>query len=125
VADLDPNWKRIAQLTRMLGSRGGERRNAFAALERTMQSERITWSDYGNRIEHGRAQQHSNGHIMLPGPSEMAEYCQQRPNRLKDDAQRRFIDEMYVKTRRGINLQRGTLGYLASIYIKLGGSISC
>jgi hypothetical protein len=50
VADLDP-WKRVAQLARMVGSSGGERRNAFAALERTMQSEGLTWTDIGNAIE--------------------------------------------------------------------------
>jgi len=53
----------------------------------------------------------------------MAEYCRQRPNQLKDDKQRDFIDEVYMKTLRGRNLQLGTLGYLASIYIKLGGRI--
>ena len=52
MADLGSNRKRIAQLMRMLGSSGGERRNAFAALERLMQSEGITWSDLGNAIEH-------------------------------------------------------------------------
>jgi hypothetical protein len=51
VPDLDPNWKRVAQLTRLLGSSGGERRNAFAALERTMQTEGVTWTDLGNAIE--------------------------------------------------------------------------
>jgi hypothetical protein len=160
VVDLGPNKKRIAQLMRMLGSSGGERRNAFAALERIMQSEGITWSDIGNTVEHpanggevdsegkyteaemlelslfarkegveegikigkARAPQ-SNGHFVLPEASEMAEYCHQRPNELKDDAQREFINEMYVKTRRGINLKRGTLGYLASIYIKHGGKM--
>ena len=65
----------------------------------------------------------SNGHFVLPEASEMAEYCHQRPSQLKDDVQRDFINEMYVKTRRGINLKRGTLGYLASIYIKLNGKI--
>src|SRR5215831_8165909 len=35
----------------MLGSSGNERRNAFAALERTMQSEGVSWSDIGNIIE--------------------------------------------------------------------------
>jgi hypothetical protein len=50
VADLS-NKKRIAQLFRLLGSTGGERRNAFAALERLMQSEGIGWSDIGNTIE--------------------------------------------------------------------------
>jgi hypothetical protein len=53
VADLGSNKKRIAQLFRMLGSNGGERRNAFAALERVMQSEGVDWTDIGNAIEHG------------------------------------------------------------------------
>ena len=35
----------------MLGSSGGERRNAFAALERIMQSEGVTWTDIGDAIE--------------------------------------------------------------------------
>ena len=51
----------------------------------------------------------------------MAQYCHERPSRLKDDAQRDFIEEMYAKTRRGTNLKLGTLGYLVSIYIKIGG----
>jgi hypothetical protein len=51
VADLDPHWKRIAQLTRLLGSTGGERRNAFAALERAMKNEGVSWTDVGNAIE--------------------------------------------------------------------------
>jgi hypothetical protein len=55
VADLSDNQRRIAQLFRMLGSTGGERRNAFAALERAMQSEGISWSDIGNTIERGFA----------------------------------------------------------------------
>jgi hypothetical protein len=50
VADLGPNKKRIAQLFRMLGSSGGERRNAFAALERVMRSEGISWTDIGDVI---------------------------------------------------------------------------
>lgn len=50
MADI-PNKKRIAQLFRLLGSTGGERRNAFAALERLMQSEGVSWSDIGNTIE--------------------------------------------------------------------------
>jgi hypothetical protein len=35
----------------MLSSTGGERRNAFAALERIMHSEGVSWSDIGNMIE--------------------------------------------------------------------------
>lgn len=50
MADL-PNKKRIAQLARMLGSNGGERKNAWTALERAMHSEGFSWSDIGNCIE--------------------------------------------------------------------------
>ena len=35
----------------MLGSKGGEKRNAYAALEHAMRSEGINWSDIGNWIE--------------------------------------------------------------------------
>jgi hypothetical protein len=51
VADLGPNKKRIAQLARMVGSKDGERRNAFAALERAMRDAGISWTDIGNAIE--------------------------------------------------------------------------
>jgi hypothetical protein len=51
VADLGANRKRVAQLFRMLGSSDGERRAAFAALERTMRANNVTWSDIGNDIE--------------------------------------------------------------------------
>ena len=75
------------------------------------------------RASSGRSNGKSNGHgYALPPAEKMAEFCYQRPNQLKDDAQRKFIDEMYVTTQRGrIRLQPGTLGYLASIYIKLSG----
>ena len=53
MADVGPNKKRIAQLLRMLGSSGGERRNAFAALERVMQAEGIGWTDIGNWLDGG------------------------------------------------------------------------
>jgi hypothetical protein len=155
MADLDP-MERIAQLVRMLGSSGGERRNAFAALERCMQSHGISWSDVGNAIEHntsgkytetemqefaqavraegieegikiGKAQaqtqQHRNGHIALPEPAEMARYCHERLNRLKDDKQREFIGDMFVITQQRVGLSLGRLGYLASIYIQIGGRV--
>jgi len=71
----------------------------------------------------GQAQQHSNGHIVLPEASEMAEYCHERLGRLKDDKQRDFVSDMYVITRRRTSLSLGRLGYLASIYIQIGGRI--
>jgi len=104
-----------------------------------MRSECVTWTDIGDVIEHSysedelrelvdtvrkqeraRAPQ-SNGHIVLPEASEMAEYCHQRLGRLKDDKQRSFVSDMYVITRHGMNLTLGRLGYLASIYIQIGG----
>jgi hypothetical protein len=62
-----------------------------------------------------------NGHIALPKPSDMAEYCHARLNRMKDDAQRDFIREPYEKTQRGRTPHVGTLGYLVSLYMKHGG----
>jgi hypothetical protein len=52
MTDLGPSKERLAKLFRMLGSSDGERRAAFAALERTMKSEGVSWSDIGNAIEH-------------------------------------------------------------------------
>jgi hypothetical protein len=154
VADL-PAKKRIAQLFRMLSSSGGERKNAFTALERLMANEAIGWSDIGNAIERGfddnyteaemqeyrqaaraegieagiaiglaRAGNGSgNGHLTLPKPADMADFCQQRLSRLKNDNERKFVTEVYVITQRGRRLFPGQLGYLASLYIKNGGSI--
>jgi hypothetical protein len=154
VADLGPNKKRIAQLLRLLSSSGGERRNAFAALERFIQSHGISWSDIGNAIEcdadgkytqeemqefftaarkegieagikigltRAQARQQSNGHIVLPEPAEMAQYCHERLNRLKNDNERDFVSDAYFRTRRGIRLTLPKLGFLASLYIKNGG----
>jgi hypothetical protein len=142
----------------MLGSSGGERRNAFAALERVMQGEGVNWSDIGNAIERdgehdedkysesemqefaqavraegveagikiglARASNGSgngNGYLTLPKAAEMAEYCHERLNRLKDDNQRKFVSDVYVITQRGMRLSLGRLGYLASVYIQIGG----
>lgn len=62
-----------------------------------------------------------NGHLTLPKPFEMAEYCHDRLGRLKDDKQREFITDMYLITQQGRTLSPGRLGYLASIYIQIGG----
>ena len=156
--DLGPNKKRIAQLFRVLGSNSdGERRNAFAVLVRTMQGGGITWTDIGDVIANGAADDgkyteaemqefaqaaraegvkdgikmgmarasngSGNGHLTLPGALEMAEYCHDRLFRMKDGAQRDFVSDTYATAQRGRNLTRPTLGYLASIYIKIGGRI--
>jgi hypothetical protein len=149
--------QKVAQLVRLFGTtERGERVSAWHALERTMESAGVSWSDVGNWIEQGsepddgkyseaemqefaaavraegveagikigmtRANSGSgNGHLSLPKPSDMAEYCHDRLNRLKDDKQREFVSDMYVITRRGRSLSLGRLGYLASIYIQIGG----
>jgi hypothetical protein len=82
--------------------------------------------DVVRKEERQRAQQSaalSNGHFTLPSPTEMADFCETRRNWLKDDAQRKFIEEMVFKTHNQMQLHRGTLGYLASVYIKHGGKI--
>jgi hypothetical protein len=138
----------------MLGSKDGERKNAWTALERHMRSERISWTDIGDVIEferddgkyteselqeYGQALRAEgvetgikigltrarngggNGYLTLPQPVEMAQYCHDRLGRLKDDKQRDFVGDMYVITQRGMGLSLGRLGYLASIYIQIGG----
>jgi hypothetical protein len=153
VIDLGPNKKRIAQLLRMLSSSGGERRNAFTALERLMRNEDVTWTDIGDWIEHDADGKYTesemqefaqavraegveagikigltraangggNGHLSLPKPFEMAQYCHERLARMKDDRQREFVIDMWMITQRSNNLSLGRLGYLASIYIQIGG----
>lgn len=151
--DLGPNKKKIAQLCRMLGSSSdGERKAAWRALVRVMQSEGVDWTDIGDVIAGGgdddgkftetemqefaqaaRAEgvetgiklgmaRASNGsdHLTLPKPLEMAQYCHDRLHRLKDN-QRDFVSDMYVIAQRGTRLSPGRLGYLASIYIQIGG----
>jgi hypothetical protein len=138
----------------MMGTNGGERRNAFAALERSMQSSGVSWTDIGDAVEHdsdgkytedemqefaqaARAERvdegirigtarasngNGNGHLTLPAPLEMAEDCDDRAGRLKDNAQRVFIEDMVLMTRRRVRLSSGRLSYLSSIYIKISGT---
>ena len=91
-------------------------------MQEFAQASRAEGVEAGIKIGMARALQ-SNGHIVLPEASEMAEYCHGRLNRLKDDKQREFVADMYVITQRGKNLSLGRLGYLASIYIQIGGRI--
>jgi hypothetical protein len=135
--------KRIAQLVRMLGSSGNERRVAFAALERTMQNEgadgkyteeelqeygqalRAEGVEAGIKIGQARASNGGgNGHLMLPSPAEMAGFCYGRRGQLKDDKQREFINDMRRLTLFNRVLSPGRLGYLASIYIQNGGKLT-
>jgi hypothetical protein len=116
-----------------------------------MEGAGITWIDLGDWIEHsysavelqeyGRAERaegveqgikigetravQNNGHITLPEPFEMAEYCHDRLNRLRNDWQRDFIINIYALTqrRRKANLSLPRLADLAKIYIEIGGRI--
>ncbi len=67
-----------------------------------------------------------NGYITVPNPSEIAEYCNARLNRMKDDAQRTFVRQSYetIVQQKG-HLSRGSLGYLVSLYMKHGGKFQC
>ena len=156
VADLGPNKKRIAQLLRMLGSSGGERENAWRALEREMQKAGVDWTDIGDVIANGgecsegkyseselaeygqalraegveagikigearKSNGSANGHLMLPEYSEMADYCRRHRNDL-EPKHHDFVDRMPVRTQRRRPLSPKEKGYLASLYIQLGGS---
>jgi hypothetical protein len=125
----------------MLGSSGGERRNAFAALERIMQNEGITWSDIGNAIEQDdgkyteeemlemlaavRAEEQArapqrNGHFVLPDDAEMADFVHARCGRL-EPKHHEFANKMPGRTRGLRPLSLKEKGYLTSLYIQLGG----
>lgn len=52
----------------MLSSSGGEKRNTFAALERTMLSAGVTWTDIGDSVEHDGDGKYTD--------AEMAEFAQ-------------------------------------------------
>jgi hypothetical protein len=63
----------------------------------------------------------ANSHLTLPKPAEMAQYCHERLRRFKNDRERDFISDVYLITQRGRALYLGQLGYLASLYIQIGG----
>jgi len=64
-----------------------------------------------------------NGHLSLPEPKEMAEYCHQQLGRLKNDWQRDFVGDIFRITRRTSHLTPGRLANLAKIYIEFGGRV--
>jgi hypothetical protein len=149
MVDLAPIKERLAKCIRLFGS--AERANARIMTERALASVGASWTDLGDWIEHSYSEDEmaefaqavraegveagikigmtrasnggGNGHLSLPKPSDMAQYCHDRLNQLKDDKQREFVNDMYAITRRARNLSLGRLGYLASIYIQIGGRI--
>jgi hypothetical protein len=135
VADLAPVKERLAKCIRLFGS--AERANARIMTERALARVDANWTDLGDWIEHSysedemletvaavrkeeraRAPQ-SNGHLVLPEDSEMADYCYARRSRL-EAKHHSFVDKMPILTRRRTPTLRER-GYLASLYIQLGG----
>ena len=100
-----------------------ERTYSEEELQEYGQAHRAEGVEAGIKIGMARAASNGrgNGHLSLPPPKEMAEFCNDRQSQLKDDAQRKFVTEMFLITRRGLSPQRGSLGYLISIYVKHGG----
>ena len=100
-----------------------ERTYSEEELQEFGQAHRAEGVEAGIKIGMARAASNGrgNGHLSLPPPKEMAEFCNDRLSQLKDDAQRKFVTEMFLITRRGLSPQRGSLGYLISIYVKHGG----
>ena len=72
------------------------------------------------RVSNGNGS--GNGSLTLPKPFEMAEYCR----RHRDDLEPKhhsFVDKMPTRTRSGRPLSPKETGYLASLYIQLGGKV--
>jgi hypothetical protein len=143
VADLASVRDRLAKCVRLFGST--ERANARVMTERALASVGATWTDLGDWIENSYSEDElrevvevirkeerarmppppqSNGHITLPEPLEMAQFCHDRSQQLKDDNQPDFVANTYRKIRFGRGLKRGELGFLVSLYIKLDGRIT-
>jgi hypothetical protein len=92
-----------------------------AEMHEFAQAARAEGVEAGIKIGAARAHQ-SNGHLILPSPSGIAEHCHQRLSKLKDDKERAFVNDMYLMTRHGRTLSMRRLGYLVSLYIQIGGS---
>jgi hypothetical protein len=101
---------------------GDEGKFTESELQEYGQALRAEGVEAGIKIGMAR-KSNGNGHITLPEPSQMAEYCHDRLSRLKDDKQREFVSDIYTLTRRKMSLSLGRLGYLVSIYIQHGGRI--
>ena len=106
-------------------------------VERTLATIGATWTDLGDWIVHSyseaellelaavirkeeraRAPQR-NGHTVLREDSEMADYCYARRAQL-EEKHHSFVEDMPARIRRRrLNLKER--GYLASLYIQLGG----
>ena len=93
----------------------------FAQIARAKASRRVSRSARCGRAgSNGSGAKNGNGQLTLPKPAEMAQYCHDRLNQLKDDRQREFVSDMCVTAQRRY-LSPKQLAYLVSIYIQIGG----
>ena len=112
-------WTDIGDI---MASGGDEGKYSESEMHEFAQAARAEGVETGIKIGLARASTGSGtGHLTLPRPLEMAQYCHERLHRLKDNKQRDFVNDMLVIVQRGISLSPGRLGYLASIYIQIGG----
>ena len=116
-------WSDIGNAAEFYGkysAKGGELFTE-AELQEYAQTLRAEAVEAGIGIGMARGKSPGNGYLSLPQPCEMAEFCHDQSGRLKDDKQRQFITDMLLMTQRGMRLSLLRLGYLASIYIQIGG----
>jgi hypothetical protein len=94
-----------------------------AELQEYGQAMRAEGVEAGIKIGQARARNgSSNGHgYTLPEAAVMVEYCHQQLGWLRSDTERDFIDRVYPRIKRGINLSLRELGFLMSVYTKTGG----
>src|SRR5262245_26137878 len=119
----DISWSDIGNWIECAGAQDGGRYTE-AELHEFAQAARAEGVDAGIKIGMARVGNgNGNGGLTLPSPREMAEFCHDRPARLKDDTQRDFVADMRSLTLRGLTLSLRRLGYLASIYIQIGGRV--
>ena len=126
-------WSTLERLLRSegfswtdIGQAFGEDKYTETEMQQFAQAARAEGVEAGIKIGQARAKNGSgsgNGHLTLPPPGEMAEYCQQRLGQLKNDWQRDFVADLFVITRHTTHLTPGRLANLAKIYIEIGGKV--
>jgi hypothetical protein len=94
-----------------------------ADLQEFGRIQRAEGVEAGIRLGQARAGNGGSNGYTLPKAVVMAQYCHDRLSQLKDDRQRDFVSDIFGIAQRGRSLTPGRLGYLASIYIQIGGRI--
>jgi hypothetical protein len=123
MADLGLDWRDIGNFVESGNDSGndGDGKYSEAEMVEAIRVARAEGVEDGARIAAARSNGGGGGgELALPPPREMARFCNDRLGQLKDANQREFIGDMLLVTQRR-SLSRGQLGYLASIYIQIGG----